>query len=110
MSEKVCIVILTVWIIGLAVAFISGIVQDIKSAKFKDVYNPPTRKSLLTSMMIGIVQIVSGMLMLTLKNDMTGASGFGIVNLAAAFCFFSVPCISFSNLRGNYRNTNCRKW
>ncbi len=99
MSEKVCILILTVWIIGLAVAFISGIVQDIKSAKFKDVYNPPTRKSLLTSMMIGIVQIVSGILMLTLKNDMTGASGFGIVNLAAGILFFFSSLYKFFKLK-----------
>ena len=88
MSEKVCIVILTVWIIGLAVAFISGISQDIKSAKLNNVYTPPTRCSIISNMVMSLLQIAGGIILLAGDKEMTGASGFGIVYLAAGLFFF----------------------
>ena len=99
---NIWIVILFIWVIGLAIAFIAGISQDIKSAKFKDIYPPPTKRSVIPLMLNGVFQIIAGILMLSINKEMTGSTGFGIVYLIGGtailiYCLFKLKKIKKSN-------------
>ncbi|MBO4639782.1 MAG: hypothetical protein J5710_08520 [Treponema sp.] len=90
MTVKICLVVLVIWVLGLTVAFISGMISDVRADKTS---SPEEKKEKIKRFCLSLLCSLAGYLLVHIGSKYTNGFWFDLFVLCIAAVILLIPLI-----------------